>query len=442
VDVERAIVSKIASTGDVESVLADGIRVDHFISEDCRQLFRYIVEHKRLHRLPPSLEAIKSDNPNFEFFFSQDALSYLIEKMKVLVKRRLADELLDQLAQACDDPDMAKDIDLHFLDVSRQLATIVPTTRIASFKEIEPRIAEYERKKAEGKPPGIPYGFPTLDEWTGGIKPWQMVSISAFTGAGKSTIGNRIATNLFLQGKSPLIISLEMDADEIFEKIDSMILGIDSRSMMHLRLRDQHISSWRDHAINMRERVGDIKVIDSLRYCTVDNVYAEMVRHLPDVCIVDYIQLMRSPRRPGHQGDRWAELQDTARELKAVARTLKIPIVVLAQTNRSGAREGATLDNIGGTISIAQDSDVAIGLFQDEDMREADEMQIRVLKNRGGRLGQFAALWDHEQSNYRELTPKDMFRRPGAPPPTSPPILSEFLDAPASTLVNPLRVVA
>jgi replicative DNA helicase len=409
-DVERALVSKIASTGQVEDVLSEGIRIDHFEDEECRDLFRYVVEHKRRHKLAPSLEAIKTDNPDFTFNFASDALSYLIEKMKVLAKRRLADELLDQLAQACDDPEMAKDIDLHFLDVSRQLATVVPSTRVAFYKEIEKRIDDFEKKKAEGKPPGIPYGFPTLDEWTGGLKPWQMASVSAFTGAGKSTLGMRFATNFFLQDFTPLYVSLEMDAEEIFEKIDSMILGIDSRSMMHLRLDQDKIDNWREFAAEAQERAGDIPVIDSMRYCTVDHIYAEMVRHLPDVCIIDYIQLMRSPNK-NRFGSRWEDIQETARELKAVARTLKIPIIVLAQTDRSGAKEGATLENIGGSISISQDSDVAIGLFQNEDMREESEMEMRVLKNRGGRLGKFQAQWDHEGSNYRELGVRDIFRR-------------------------------
>lgn len=411
-DVERALVSKIASTGQVEDVLAEGIRLDHFEQEDCRDLFRYIIDHKRRYKTPPTLEAIKDDNKGFEFFFDSNALNYVIDKMKILARKRVADTMLEQLAAACDDPDMVGDIDAHFLDASRQLAQVVPSTRVAYFKEVEKRIELYDQKKAEGKPPGIPYGFPTLDEWTGGLKPWQMASVSAFTGAGKSTLGMRFSTNFFLQDFTPLYLSLEMDADEIFEKIDSMILGIDSRSMMHLRLDDDKIENWKDFAAEAREKAGDIPVIDSMRYCTVDHVYAEMVRHMPDVCIVDYIQLMKSPNK-NRFGNRWEDIQDTARELKAVARTLKIPIIILAQTDRSGAKEGATLDNVGGSIAISQDSDVALGLFQNEDMKEESEMEMRVLKNRGGRLGTFTSQWDHEKSSYRELTAKDIFGRPG-----------------------------
>lgn len=422
-DIERALVSKIASTGQVEDVLAESISVDMFAdSEGCGRVFQYIVDHKRRHGSAPSLEAIKDDNPDFEFNFTQDALTYLVEKMKVLVKRRMADHMLEQLAKACDDPDESKDIDLHFMDASRQLAMAVPSQRVALFSDMKRRVEAYQERVRSGKTLGIPTGFPTLDEKTGGVKPWQLWSINAFTGIGKSTLGTRFATNFYAQGYTPLIVSLEMDAEEIFTKIESMLLGIDSTAMMNLRLSEDQVKHWEEYADELVSDVADIPVIDSIRSCTVDHVFAEAVRHKPHVVIVDYIQLMRGRSRIGGRGNRWEEIQETAQEFKAVCRMLKIPHIILAQTQRSGAREGATLENVGGSISISQDSDVSIGMHQDEDMREEQEMELRILKNRGGPLGRFSCLWEHETSNYRELTARDIFGRAGKkiePPPDS-----------------------
>jgi hypothetical protein len=61
---------------------------------------------------------------------------------------------------------------------------------------------------------------------------------------------------------------------------------------------------------------------------------------------------------------------------------LGVPIIAMAQTNRSGGKDGAELDNVGYSMSIVQDSDIVIGLFADEEMKDAKEMQIRLNKNR------------------------------------------------------------
>jgi replicative DNA helicase len=90
---------------------------------------------------------------------------------------------------------------------------------------------------------------------------------------------------------------------------------------------------------------------------------------------------------------------------------LKIPIIVAAQTNRSGAREGAALDNVGGGLSIVQDADIVVGMNQDDEMKEEKTMELRLQKNRGGPLLTFNAIWDHDTLTYREEGLKDRFRR-------------------------------
>jgi replicative DNA helicase len=414
VDYERALISKIVSTGQLEEVISKGIRSDLFADDDLRDMFEYLSDFARRYNAPPSMEAVKSDKPDFEFAHVTDSLDYIIDRFVVLAKRRLANEMVIELASACNDPQRSEHIDLEFLEVSRKLATLVPSVQVARFSDMEKRIDEYEQRVKDGKKTGVPFGFDRLDELTGGIQPHEFVTVSGFSGLGKSTMLMKIAFNAWVQDYTPLYISLEMEKGAILRKFDAMAADLNYNAMKQLALPEDQIANWRATAAKIRETAKDIPVIDSIRHCTPENVYAEAVRHKPDLVIVDYLSLMRTSR-PSRGSSLWQSLTEITQDLKMNARTLGIPIVAAAQTNRAGGKDGAELDNIGYSISVVQDSDIVIGLFADQEMKEKKEMEIRLNKNRDGALGIFRAVWDHEHLDFRDKGPNDMFHRNGVP---------------------------
>ena len=411
-DVERALVSKLdLDTGRMEEAITKGVELTHFADDQCREMFDYIIGHYRRYNAPPSIDAIKADRPKWEFLYPEDPLDYLIDRFIGIVKRRFAQEFAIELARRADDPDSGDTIDLQFLDVARKLALLVPSTRVARFKEMGSRIIDYERMQAEGKTVGVPFGFRSLDEWTGGIQPHEFVSVAGFSGLGKSTLLMALAFNMWVKGFTPLFVSLEMEAKAILRRFDAMATGLDYWRLKHLDLEEVGLETWRVAAEKIQARPCDIAVIDSIRGCSPDHVFAETVRHKPDIVFLDYIGLMRSNRPQSRGASMWQTLTEITQDLKQNARTLGIPIVAAAQTNRSGAKDGAEMDNVGGSISIVQDPDIVLGLFADDEMRAEKRMEIRLIKNRDGRLGSFKAIWDHESQHFREEVMGDHFKR-------------------------------
>lgn len=412
-DIERAVISKIISTGQIEQAVAKGVQIEHFADDECREVFAWILEHVRKYKSSPSQAAVKEAKPSFELLIVDDPLDFIVDRFIVIVKRRFAQDMVVELAKRADDPEAGENIDLEFLDVARQLATMVPSTQVERFSDMERRIIEYEKLKAEGKKTGVPFGFPQLDQWTGGIQPHEFVTVSAFSGLGKSTFLMVVAFNAWLAGYTPLFISLEMEAKAILRKLDAMATGLDYWKLKHLELEDTSVNNWREKAADIRQKrdVADIPIIDSIRGCTPDHIFAETVRHKPDLVIVDYISLMRSGRPSKNSTSMWQGLTEITQDLKQNARTLGIPIVAAAQTNRSSGKDGAELDNIGYSLSVVQDSDIVIGLYADDEMKERKEMEIRLNKNRDGRLGKFPSIWDHDAMNFREKTMRDLFKK-------------------------------
>ena len=82
------------------------------------------------------MQAVKEMVPKFEFVISSDPIEYQIDKFIKNVKRRMAKEMLLELGDRADQVDGGEDIDIDFLDAARQLATIVPSTKVARFSEM------------------------------------------------------------------------------------------------------------------------------------------------------------------------------------------------------------------------------------------------------------------------------------------------------------------
>lgn len=373
-------------------------------------MYLYIIDSAREYGTAPSLEAAKHDKPDFEWIQIQDTLDWCIDRFVVLVKRRLADDYLDELAKACDDPIRAENIDAEFLEVSRKLVMELPSASVARFSEVDKRIKAYEVRKREGRKVGIPYGFPSLDKWTGGIQSHELVTILGFTTVGKSTLLRSLAFNFWVEGFTPLYLSLEMEAQVILRILDAMAASLDYDKLKQMELPDEDMTRWQEYAARIKDKKCDIPVIDNISRMTPDQVFAETIRHKPDIVIIDYVGLMKSSNvmrgvAKHHQ------VTDITQELKHLARTLKIPILMAAQTNRGGGKDGAELDNVAEAISISQDSDTVIGLYQNEDMAKINEMEMRLNKNRDGKRGRFKAKWDYETMEFREKTMKDMFER-------------------------------
>jgi replicative DNA helicase len=411
VDLERLLVSKLVYTGQVQEALARQISEIHFADDECRSLWKYLVKHTRRYKSTPSLDVVKFDYPDFEFIQTEESVEWVLDRFSVLVKRRYADERLIELGQIADDPAKQENIDLEFLRIAQELVQAMPTGKVSRFKaEVDQRIQQYEDQRKKGKRLGIPYGLPTLDTALGGIFPHELVSVLGWTNKGKSTLLRVLAFNIWLQGYSPLYFSLEMGADEIQREFDALAAKLDRQKMKQLDLDDEQMARWREFAQTVQERSGEISILDPYHKVSPDYVYAEMLRHKPDVAIIDYVGLMR-PNGSYHNAKRYSQLVDITQDLKWTARALRIPIIMAAQTNRSGAKEGAELENIADGISIGQDSDTVIGLHQDEDMEAINEMEVRVNKSRGGPRPKFRMIWNHAETIYREKTMRDMFKR-------------------------------
>lgn len=407
-DYERLLISKVAQTMRIESLLLEGIREEHFYDLELKEIFNFMVEHYKKYKQPPSFKTVKERFPLHNFEILEESVDYIRDKFLKQLKWRFAVDSVRDIAGLLDDPEKCENIEEIFLERSRALAQLVPSASLARLSNLEERLIEYE-KPLNGRQ-GIKMGIPSFDNVCLGIQPYEYVSIIGASGSGKSTLAQYLLMNAYLQNKTPMYISLEMEAGALMRKWDTML--VDRLSYMELKshtLEEGSKKALQNKAAELKKKASeyksDILVLDDVRNCTVDRVYAELVRWKPDICCIDYISLMDSHK----QGSSWEKTMYITQALKQTARTLKVPIIGVAQTNRSSFQDGPQADNVAGSISIIQDSDIVLGLFSDKDMKKEKRMQVRMLKNRDGMTGDTDLKWDMETMSFEPWRASHVF---------------------------------
>jgi replicative DNA helicase len=405
---EDKLLSKAIQTESVEKLIAYGIDDRHFADFQSKEIWSFLTEHLKKYGASPSLETFKSKFPDFEFDISTEPIDFLKDNFIKEVKLREAKAALYDIGEIIDkaDSDSIGNIDEIFLAKAQDLTQVIPSNRIGKFSDMKSRIQSYKNMKDNGVNPGMLFGIPQLDEVTLGLQSHEYITIAGNTGLGKSTLLFQLAINHYVEGYTPMIISLEMSDQEIYRKMDAMAVGLKQMAMKRMDLAPNDMRKWEEFAEKVEGAANDIIIVD-VDDATPEKVYAETARWNPDVVGVDYVQLLTAPK---YLKQGWEKVGYVSQQMKKLARQLDIPVYGLAQTNAEAFDEGAKLSNLGQSKDIGRHSDIVLGLAQNEEEREMKKLELRVLKNRGGVSNKSIYMkWDHHNSIYEEWKEIDSF---------------------------------
>lgn len=282
----------------------------------------------------------------------------------------------------------------------------------ASMRDLVLEVTEAMQRDLDGTHlRGLPTHLPTLDKWTRGLKPQNLVVIAARPSVGKSALAMQLAANVALDDRKPVaIFSLEMSGHELTERILKQRARVnDTRQMTEKELRALMTASAAVAAAPMF-------ILDE-GGVTIGQIQARArrlhQRHTLALIVVDYIQLVRGSS--GRKENRSVEMGEVSMGLKALAKELNIPIVALAQLNRDCERDNRPprLSDLRESGSIEQDADIAILLHTKEDNGDTRLVEMRVEKNRGSRRGIIEVVFNGPLTEFREseqIEPQDVPR--------------------------------
>jgi replicative DNA helicase len=237
---------------------------------------------------------------------------------------------------------------------------------------------------------GVPTGFADLDALTNGLHEGQMVVIAARPAIGKSTLALDLARAASIRhGLTSVLFSLEMSRTEITMRL----LSAEARVALHsMRTGQMSDDDWTRLARRMSEVAHAPMFIDDSPNMTMMEIRAKCRRLKQQqdlrLVIIDYLQLMTSPKKVEN---RQQEVSELSRSLKLLAKELNVPVVAVAQLNRGPEQrtdKRPLLSDLRESGSIEQDSDVVILLHREDayerESPRAGEADFIVAKHRNG----------------------------------------------------------
>lgn len=226
------------------------------------------------------------------------------------------------------------------------------------------RIEEYFQRR--GALTGLETGFTDFDKMTSGLHGGDMIVIAARPSVGKTSLAMNIAEHVAIELKQPVgVFSLEMTAEALVMRM------LCSQARVNLRNIREGFMSEHDFP-KLLTATGKLSgaplFIDDSAALSILQLRARARRMWQQygikLFIVDYLQLLHSTARRAEQ-NRQQEIADISSGLKALAKELGVPVIVLSQLNREVERDRSRkprLSDLRESGAIEQDADL-VGLL-------------------------------------------------------------------------------
>lgn len=264
---------------------------------------------------------------------------------------------------------------------------------------------------------GLPTGYHALDKMTAGLQKEELIILAARPAVGKTAFALNIAQNVGTKtDQSVAIFSLEMGAESL---VNRMLCAEGLIDAGHLRTGQLTDEEWSNLIVAMGSLSRANIYIDDTPGIKISEIRARCRKLAQEkgnlgLILIDYLQLIESSGRENRQ----QEVSEISRQLKKLAKELKVPVIALSQLSRGVEQrqdKRPVLSDIRESGSIEQDADIVAFLYrEDYYQREGDEgeeepqndnvIEVIIEKNRSGARGTVELLFIKEYNKFSSLS--------------------------------------
>lgn len=409
---EQAVLGSIFLDPDKIHIASEYLTKDSFFKPSHGMLFNIMQElsDKGDPIDPVSVKSALDSSGQFELVGGMAFLASLINAVptsahiehysKVIAEKSRARKVIEDLSQSISNVYDGK-IDLNeILSQTEQNLSTISSEQKKGFRPIIDVIDSTqsildERSQKVGDVTGTSTGFTDFDQITTGLHEDNLIIIAARPAMGKTAFALNIAQNVAKNSdKAVAIFSLEMGAESLVERMLSAEGLIPS---YHVRTGNLSESEWR-RMISAQERLARGKIfIDDTAGIKISEIRSKAKRLAQEndglgLIVIDYLQLIEGRGRENRQ----QEVSEISRQLKIIAKELKVPVIALSQLSRGVDQRNdkrPILSDLRESGSIEQDADIVAFLYREayykrDEQEEPDNVtELIIEKNRHGSLG-------------------------------------------------------
>ena len=283
---------------------------------------------------------------------------------------------------------------------------------VADILDTHMQIVE-TRSQTDGFVTGLSTGFVGLDKITTGLHEGNLIILAARPAMGKTALALNIAKHVATMERKPAVIfSLEMGAEELIERMvasEGMVPGY------HLKTGNLSTDEWK-RLVHAQSNLYDVPIfVDDTAGIRISEIRSKARKLSQEmgglgIIIIDYLQLITGSKRENRQ----QIVSEISRELKILAKDLRVPVIALSQLSRSVEQrqdKRPMLSDLRESGSIEQDADIVAFLYRDAyyqkehaDSQEANNVTELILeKNRHGSLGTVKLYFHKEYTKFSSV---------------------------------------
>ena len=339
----------------------------------------------------------------FRDFSPVDGIGATKHHLEELQAEYLQNSLKEILVSAASDVQDGKGVQVleSLITKTSELKKNTSVIRDIDVTDLESAVAYYEQvqKQQELGTIGIKTGLPGFDNYLpAGIMPGQLGVMLAYPGIGKSWLSLYFAVQAWKQGKSPMVISLEMSETEVRNRVFAIMgEGLWShRKLSNGQIEIADLKRWHSKALEGKPEFHIISN-DTGGDITPSVLRGKIDQYKPDFVVVDYLQLMSPNQKADNETVR---MKNLSRELKLMAISEEVPIIAISSATPDDVTKLDTVPTLGQTAwsrQIAYDADWVLALGRGTN---SDIIECVFRKNRNGYMGDFLVQVDFDKGWY------------------------------------------
>ena len=394
---ELQVISRVLNQQSSAIIEDNNITDDYFITYP--EEYQFIKQHKEQFGNVPDKETFLARFPNFQIIDVRETDEYLVDTFNEEHLYALTVPVINKTAELIQtDTRMA----MEYLQAELPKLIMNNTRKIGNdiVKNSKDRLEEYENKKINQDKFFIPTGFRELDNIIGGLScSEELVVIFARTGVGKSWVLIKILQNAWAEGNRVALLEPEMSANKTGYRFDTLNRNFSNMKLLRGVEEDGY-----------ERYIGELEKNDTPFYILHPKDFARKVsvsklknfcksNHI-DILGIDGISYLYDERK--EKGDnRSTMLTNISEDLMDLSIELGIPVLVVCQSNREGAKEedSPNIENIRDSDGIAYNASLIISAKQKE-----EGLQLSIKKNRNGKNGDsLIYTWDIDRGTFNYL---------------------------------------